>query len=147
TPHGDTPMRLATLATAAHPRLVARVGDHYVDLAATDPTLPTTARGLFAAGPDALAAAARVAAAPNAPLVPVPRARYLPPVPDPGKVLCIGLNYRDHAIEGGKAIPAEPVLFGKFANALIGAGDPIVLPKVSQKVDYEAELVVVLGKR
>src|SRR5581483_9042072 len=73
--------------------------------------------------------------------------KLLPPVPDPGKILCIGLNYRDHAIEGGKAIPTEPVIFGKFPNTLIAAGDPIKLPKVSQKVDYEAELVIVIGKR
>src|SRR5581483_7853313 len=72
--------------------------------------------------------------------------KLLPPVPDPGKILCIGLNYRDHAIEGGQPIPAEPVLFAKFPNTLVASGDPIKIPKVAQKVDYEAELVVVVGR-
>jgi 2-keto-4-pentenoate hydratase/2-oxohepta-3-ene-1,7-dioic acid hydratase in catechol pathway len=73
--------------------------------------------------------------------------KFLPPIPDPAKILCIGLNYRDHAIEGGKAIPTEPVVFGKFSNTLIAHGDKIVVPKVSVKTDYEAELVIVIGKR
>lgn len=73
--------------------------------------------------------------------------RLLAPIPDPQKVLCLGLNYRDHAIESGMAIPEEPVLFSKFASSLIGHGEPIELPSVSKEVDYEAELVVYIGKR
>jgi 2-keto-4-pentenoate hydratase/2-oxohepta-3-ene-1,7-dioic acid hydratase in catechol pathway len=140
-------MRLATLSTPAGPRAAALVGDAYIDLHTTDPHLPTGVRALLAAGPDALRAAADAVRSPSATRLPADRATLLPPVPDPGKVLCIGLNYRDHAIEGGKAIPAEPVLFGKFSNTLIAHGEPIRLPKVSQKVDYEAELVVVIGRR
>jgi 2-keto-4-pentenoate hydratase/2-oxohepta-3-ene-1,7-dioic acid hydratase in catechol pathway len=87
-----------------------------------------------------------VAANPSAPKTPAAGVKFGPVIPKPGKVLCIGLNYRDHAIEGGKAIPAEPVLFTKYQNALIGHGDPIKLPRVAQKVDFEAELVVVIGK-
>jgi 2-keto-4-pentenoate hydratase/2-oxohepta-3-ene-1,7-dioic acid hydratase in catechol pathway len=68
-------------------------------------------------------------------------------VPDPPKILCIGLNYRDHAAESGAPLPKEPVVFSKFATALIGPGDAIVLPAVSREVDYEAELVLVVGKR
>jgi 2-keto-4-pentenoate hydratase/2-oxohepta-3-ene-1,7-dioic acid hydratase in catechol pathway len=75
------------------------------------------------------------------------RVRLLPPIPDPPKIVCIGLNYRDHAAESGAPIPKEPVLFSKYATALIGHGAPIVLPPVSQEVDYEAELVIVIGKR
>lgn len=70
----------------------------------------------------------------------------LPPVGHPEKVICIGLNYRDHAIETGADIPTEPVVFSKFSSTLIGHGDEIQLPKVSREVDYEAELVVVIGK-
>lgn len=70
----------------------------------------------------------------------------LPPVPTPGKVICIGLNYRDHAIETGSEIPTEPVVFNKFSSTVIGHGDAIQLPSVSTKVDYEAELVVIIGK-
>jgi 2-keto-4-pentenoate hydratase/2-oxohepta-3-ene-1,7-dioic acid hydratase in catechol pathway len=68
------------------------------------------------------------------------------PVPDPEKVICIGLNYRDHAAESGMAIPKEPVVFSKFPTALIGPDQEIRLPKVSNEVDYEAELVVVIGR-
>jgi 2-keto-4-pentenoate hydratase/2-oxohepta-3-ene-1,7-dioic acid hydratase in catechol pathway len=138
-------MRLATLATAAGPRAAVRDGDSYVDLYATEFSLPSSVRGLLAAGPDALAAAAAVARSPRAVRVPTAAAFLLPPVPDPAKILCIGLNYRDHARENNRAIPTEPVLFAKYANTLIGPGAAIRLPKVSQKVDFEAELVVVIG--
>lgn len=70
----------------------------------------------------------------------------LPPVPPPEKILCIGLNYRDHAIETGAAIPDQPVVFSKFNSALVGDGQNIVLPSISNQVDFEAELVVVIGK-
>jgi 2-keto-4-pentenoate hydratase/2-oxohepta-3-ene-1,7-dioic acid hydratase in catechol pathway len=70
----------------------------------------------------------------------------LAPVPDPRKVICLGLNYRDHAIETGAEIPSEPVIFNKFPTTVIGPEQPIVLPKVSEEVDYEAELVVVIGR-
>jgi 2-keto-4-pentenoate hydratase/2-oxohepta-3-ene-1,7-dioic acid hydratase in catechol pathway len=69
------------------------------------------------------------------------------PVPRPGKILCIGLNYRDHAAESGKPIPARPILFSKFPTAVIGPEAPIVLPHASAQVDYEAELGVVIGRR
>ena len=65
------------------------------------------------------------------------------PITRPQKIICVGLNYSDHAAESGAPIPKEPVLFSKFPTALIGHGEPIVLPKVSTKVDYEAELVIV----
>ena len=64
---------------------------------------------------------------------------------EPGKIICVGLNYRDHAAEQGAELPAEPLLFAKFANALRGPGDPIVIPRQAQHVDAEAELVVVIG--
>jgi 2-keto-4-pentenoate hydratase/2-oxohepta-3-ene-1,7-dioic acid hydratase in catechol pathway len=70
----------------------------------------------------------------------------LAPIVDPQKIVCLGLNYRDHAAESGMAIPEEPILFSKYASALIGPDAPIVLPKVSNEVDYEAELVIVVGK-
>ena len=73
-------------------------------------------------------------------------ATFLPPVADPSRIICIGLNYRDHAAETGAAIPSEPVVFGKFAATLAGHGHPIRLPAISQKVDYEAELVAVIGR-
>ncbi len=71
---------------------------------------------------------------------------FLPPVARPSKIICLGLNYRDHAEESGLGIPEFPVLFARFPSSLTGHGAPIILPKVSSQLDWEAELVVVLGK-
>ena len=67
------------------------------------------------------------------------------PIPRPGKIVCVGLNYRDHAEEQDAELPAAPLLFAKFTTALIGPGDPIVIPSIVTKCDYEAELGVVIG--
>ncbi|MGH3111636.1 MAG: fumarylacetoacetate hydrolase family protein [Gaiellaceae bacterium] len=69
------------------------------------------------------------------------------PIERPGKIVCVGLNYRDHAEEQGVELPEEPLLFAKWPNALIGPGDPIVIPPLVTKCDYEAELGVVIGAR
>ncbi len=69
------------------------------------------------------------------------------PVPRPPKIICIGLNYRNHARESGMAIPKSPIIFSKFATCVIGAGQPILLPAGSVQVDYEAELAFVVGRR
>ncbi len=69
------------------------------------------------------------------------------PAPSPEKIICIGLNYRDHAIETRAQIPTEPVVFNKFPSALSGPFDPIILPGNATEIDFEAELVVVIGKR
>lgn len=78
---------------------------------------------------------------------PVAQVKLCSPLRKPGKIICIGLNYAEHAKEGGRDIPAEPVLFGKYANALVGPGEAVRLPHISDKVDYEAELAVVIGKK
>ncbi len=79
--------------------------------------------------------------------IPLERVRLLAPVPDPQKIICMGLNYRDHAEEAGKEIPEHPLWFAKFANSLIGDGQPIILPAAhAEYVDYEAELAVVIGR-
>lgn len=77
---------------------------------------------------------------------PLSKVRLLAPVPRPPKFICIGLNYRDHAKEAGLEIPSVPAVFSKFSNVVIGPGDPIVLPKVSTRPDYEAEFAFVIGK-
>jgi 2-keto-4-pentenoate hydratase/2-oxohepta-3-ene-1,7-dioic acid hydratase in catechol pathway len=75
-------------------------------------------------------------------------ASLLAPVPDPEKIICLGLNYRDHAEESGQEIPSSPMWFAKFANSLLGSGQEIVLPPDhAGYVDYEAELAVVIGRR
>lgn len=71
----------------------------------------------------------------------------LPPVASPGKLVCVGLNYRDHAIEGGNEIPDTPLLFSKAPSTVIGPGETIHYPENVTKLDYEAELAVVIGKR
>ena len=68
------------------------------------------------------------------------------PFERPGKIVCVGLNYRDHAEESGMEIPTAPLLFAKWPNSLIGPGEPILLPHQSKEVDYEAELGVVIGR-
>ncbi len=70
-----------------------------------------------------------------------------PPVPDPDKIICIGVNYAEHAAEAGVAQSKVPVLFAKFRNSLIGPSSPILLPRVSREIDYEGELAVVIGRR
>jgi 2-keto-4-pentenoate hydratase/2-oxohepta-3-ene-1,7-dioic acid hydratase in catechol pathway len=67
------------------------------------------------------------------------------PIELPQKIVCVGLNYRDHAEEQGVDLPERPLLFAKWPNTLIGPGDPIVIPSLTERVDYEAELGVVMG--
>jgi 2-keto-4-pentenoate hydratase/2-oxohepta-3-ene-1,7-dioic acid hydratase in catechol pathway len=86
-------------------------------------------------------------AAHGADSLPLAEVALLPPVPDPEKILCIGLNYRAHAEETKQAIPEVPTVFAKFRNALAAPGGAIELPRASEKVDYEAEVCVVIGKR
>jgi 2-keto-4-pentenoate hydratase/2-oxohepta-3-ene-1,7-dioic acid hydratase in catechol pathway len=69
------------------------------------------------------------------------------PIERPGKIICVGMNYRDHAAESGLEVPSQPVLFAKWPNALVGPGEAIVLPPGCDQVDYEAELGVVIGAR
>jgi 2-keto-4-pentenoate hydratase/2-oxohepta-3-ene-1,7-dioic acid hydratase in catechol pathway len=73
--------------------------------------------------------------------------RLGPPVPDPEKIICLGLNYRSHADEAGLELPKVPMLFAKYRNALTGPTSPIVLPAISREIDYEGELAVVIGRR
>jgi 2-keto-4-pentenoate hydratase/2-oxohepta-3-ene-1,7-dioic acid hydratase in catechol pathway len=88
---------------------------------------------------------ARIGAARLA-LTPLAEVKLLAPIPRPNKLICVGLNYRDHAAETGSAIPDVPTIFNKFPTSVIGPGTPIVLPKVSNSPDYEAEFAFVIGK-
>ncbi|MFL5240587.1 MAG: fumarylacetoacetate hydrolase family protein [Gemmataceae bacterium] len=138
-------MRLATILTPQGPRAAAQVGDRFIDLQAADPLLPSTLKGLLAGSPKSLERALAAAQKPGAKSYDQ-SVKLLPPIPDPEKIICLGLNYRDHAAESGVPIPKDPVLFSKYATALIGPDDAIVLPSISQEVDYEAELVIVVGR-
>lgn len=129
---------------AEGPRIAALRGERYIDLSRAN--LPTSMRALLALGAEGLKRAER-AAAEGAEIDPATIKKLLAPVPDAQKVICVGLNYADHARETGGTPPEEPVIFSKFATALLGHGEAIVLPRVSQQVDYEAELVAVIGRR
>lgn len=139
-------MRLATLQTESGPRVVGVALDgRYVDLCQIDPKLPTTLKAILAAEQGLMAAANALATGlSKGPFV---TGRLLAPIAEPSKVICIGLNYRDHALETNSPIPTEPVVFNKFPQSVVGPDDAVVLPMVSHEVDYEAELVVVIGKK
>jgi len=79
-------------------------------------------------------------------IVPLAKARLLAPLPRPPKIICVGLNYRDHALECKAEIPKVPTIFSKYTTSIIGHGEAIVLPKHSKEPDYEAEFAVVIGK-
>ncbi|MBI3821256.1 MAG: fumarylacetoacetate hydrolase family protein [Planctomycetes bacterium] len=140
-------MRLATIQTWAGPRAALQVGDSFLDIHGTEPNLPGNVRQILEGGADVLRAVAALADRPKAVKTPAGQVKFHAPVVDPRKIVCIGLNYKDHAAESGSPIPKDPVLFSKYATALIGHGDNIVLPRVSQEVDYEAEFVIVVGKK
>lgn len=140
---GELGVRLISYLSEGRQRVAGVRDGQYVDLHRADPGLPATMRELLRAE-DGLSRAAAVLG--QAPPLADQRVKLLAPVPDPPKILCIGLNYADHAREGGKEPPAEPVVFCKFQTAVLAPGDPIRLPRASHKVDYEAELVVVIGK-
>lgn len=141
-------MRLCTYRHEGATRIGAERDGTIVDLCAVDPSLPTTVRGLLEDGDEALARARRAeAAASAAQRIGRDAVTLLPPVPDPQKILCIGLNYRDHAAEVKLELPQFVTVFAKWQNVLAGDGAPIVIPRLSHRVDYEAELAFVIGKR
>lgn len=139
-------MRLVTFDDGAGARAGVLLGAEIVPASALEGGAQTVrallerhdAAGLTALGERAAACEERVARA---------DVRLLAPVPDPEKIICMGLNYRDHAEEGGQDIPEHPRWFGKFANSLIGDGEPVLLPAAHPDyVDYEAEMAVVIGR-
>ena len=111
---------------------------------AGDPGYPGRLDTLLAQGPQALQAAGRALAA--APLTRLDGLTWLPPLQASGKVICIGLNYADHSRESGFEPPAYPAIFSRYAGNLIGHGAAIQRPEVSAQLDYEGELVAVIGK-
>ena len=139
-------MRLLTFEHQGHYRAGARLDDGRVlDLNQADNSIPADVRELLAAGEPALAAARQAIGSAQVSHTHDADVRIAAPVRNPEKVICIGLNYADHAAETGMPIPEEPVVFSKFASTLIGPGDTIQLPDSTQEVDYEAELVAVIG--
>lgn len=100
----------------------------------------------LAGGAKALAAARDLDTRGDVESIPLDEGQLMAPILKPGKILCVGLNYRDHAIESNMAIPEVPTIFLKLPNAVTGPGSPIVLPRNSTQPDYEAELAAVIGQ-
>ncbi|MDP6832326.1 MAG: fumarylacetoacetate hydrolase family protein [Alphaproteobacteria bacterium] len=138
-------MRIATINHNGKPTMAVRRGDNYVDLSKAAPELPGDMISLLAAGALAQADSAAQAAGDDA-LIPAAGVSYLPPVPNPPKIPCCGLNYRDHAIETNNPIPEYPIIFMRSATSLAAHNTPMILPKAASDYDYEAELAVVIGK-
>lgn len=132
-------MKLATLRTDGTTKAVRLDGDVLIDLGVPDVgTL---------LGRDDWAVRAAAASAENSATYPAEGADYAPVVPQPSKVICVGLNYRTHITEMGRDLPEHPTLFAKFADSLIGAGDDILRPDETEQFDWEVELAVVIGTR
>jgi 2-keto-4-pentenoate hydratase/2-oxohepta-3-ene-1,7-dioic acid hydratase in catechol pathway len=139
-------MRLLSYEDESGPRAGVLIGEEVVavsDLDAPSQSVRGLLTALDATGLAELAERASTARQRTA----LADVRLLAPVPDPEKIICLGLNYRDHAAESGQEIPKAPMWFAKFANSLIGRGQAIVLPASNPDyVDYEAELAVVIGR-
>jgi acylpyruvate hydrolase len=139
-------MRLASFYTDAGPAAAVQIGDDLIPASALNAP-SATVRGLLAVldadGLDDLGRRAEDASE----RISLTDATLGPPVTDPQKIICLGLNYRDHAEETGQDIPTAPMWFAKFANSLLGSGQDIVLPAAhAEYVDYEAELALVIGR-
>jgi acylpyruvate hydrolase len=127
-------VRLATLRLDNGTRAARVEGDHAVLLPAPDV-------GALLADPSWASTAASAGSS-----VALDGMTYAPLVPRPSKIICVGLNYRSHIEEMGRSLPSAPTLFAKFAECLIGARDPLALPSISDQVDWEVELAVVVGR-
>lgn len=133
-------MKLVSYRHAGRTTFGAVTGDRVVELA--DGRTPTVRTAL--AAPDLAGLEARAAAA--APGPSLSDVELLPPVPDPDKILCVGVNYKEHAAEAGLPAPTRPAFFVRFPGSLVGSDQPVVAPSVSEQYDYEGELAVVIGR-
>lgn len=141
-------MRLVSFLHSHGPRLGVRLGNVLVDLQVADPALPRDMPALLAGGEAALCAVARaVEKAPGEAQMRFSAVRLLPPVPNPGKIVCVGLNYVDHAVEiDPRNLPDHPTFFGRVATTLVAHNEPLLRPRVSRKLDFEGEMAVIIGK-
>jgi 2-keto-4-pentenoate hydratase/2-oxohepta-3-ene-1,7-dioic acid hydratase in catechol pathway len=136
-------MKLLSFISAGRPSYGVVKDSGVIDLGSRLGSRWPTLRALLAAG--AVAEAERIArdAAPDFPLEGL---QFAPVIPDPDKIICVGLNYRDHVAETGRTVTPNPALFGRYAGSQIGHLQPLIKPKVSDEFDYEGELAVIIGK-
>ncbi len=139
-------MKLVTFRSGNTTRLGVIDGEHVVDLNKADASVPADLRAALQAGVD-LHAAAQRAIASGEHRAPYASLDLAPVVVEPGKIVCLGHNFYDHAKEGGNLKPVYPLIFFRGASSLIAHEDPVIRPRVSEKLDYEAELMIVIGKR
>ena len=139
-------MRLVTFTHQGQRRLGARSGDSIIDLSAADPSIPSTMKEFLEASDNAISRALAIIDS-GTHAISATDVTIHAPIDNPEKIICIGLNYADHAAESSMPIPDEPIVFSKYASSIIGPDENIVAPGASSQVDYEVELVVVIGKR
>jgi acylpyruvate hydrolase len=144
-------MKLGMYRSADGPRVIAVASDGtWLDVGgalASDAAWTRDLRELIAAGPEVWERVRGVAARGEGPKVEADERRLGPPIPQPSKILCIGLNYREHARETGAALPKAPEIFMRGPHTLVGPRDPVPMPSRSERFDVEAELAVVMGRR
>lgn len=137
-------MRFAVYSTDGRAGLAAAAADGvFHGLSEGAPGYPGSLESLIKAGADLVAVGAALLE--SAPVVDLATVTLAPPLARPGKILCVGLNYAAHARETGNPLPTYPTIFVRFPSTLIGDGAALVRPRVSEKLDYEAELVAVIG--
>jgi acylpyruvate hydrolase len=140
-------VRLVTFASDTGPQAGVLLAEDIVPVSALDAPASTVRGLLETLDQQGLAQLARRAGEADERTA-LSEVSLLAPIPDPEKIICLGLNYSDHAAETGQELPAAPMWFAKFSNSLIGSGQNIVLPPAHPEyVDYEAELAVVIGRR
>jgi acylpyruvate hydrolase len=138
-------MRLLSFMSSDRVGLAVRTtAGQYHGLSAGDAGFPGDLGRILAKGPDAVASAGDVLS--RGPSIDLKNIVHLPPLTNPGKIICIGLNYVDHSVESGFKPPEYPAVFVRFTSTLVGHGAPIVRPKLSEQLDYEGELVAIVGK-
>jgi acylpyruvate hydrolase len=140
-------MRLVAFDDKGAAKLGVLTGEAVVDLTRAAPELPRDLVSLIKAGPTAFGAAGEAARKAKAEATrPLSGLRFRPPIENAGKIVCLGLNYVDHAAEGGHAKPDYPSIFLRCTTSLVAHGEAILRPLVSSQLDYEAELVAVVGR-
>lgn len=139
-------MRLVSFATNGQAKIGIRREDKVVDVTGVDRKLPETLLDLITTVPHYQRWLAELAGSCDQ-LLDLNEITLLPPISRPGKVLCLGLNYVEHAREGGFDVPESPVIFMRSSTSLVGPRASIVRPACSEQLDYEGELAVIIGKR
>ena len=137
-------MRFVTFQDGGAEKIGVRQGDTIIDVSAAAAAFGGDMIGVIKGGDAAKAALAK--AAEGGAGKPMADVKLLPPIPNPGKILCIGRNYAAHAAEGGAAPPTYPEVFVRFPSSLVAHGEPLVVPNASDKFDFEGEMAVIIGK-